>query len=156
MKETLSMKTFYSIKNRFEKFGCCVREWLHAAVIGSYNKSGTYGCLMNFRQPVLTQNLKKYEINQYTFPSYWKNLVRGRRAAKISEQHKRLEKRKNTDIDQIWQLQVKESVVSLRQDEMQYEVWILMLQIRDMILLNVGSRRQYVFLLPVNYKFSYY
>ena len=49
MKETLGMKTFYSIKNHFEKFGYCIREWLRAAVILSYNKSGTYGCLVHFR-----------------------------------------------------------------------------------------------------------
>ena len=33
MKKTLGMRTFYSIKNHLEKFGGCIREWLHAAVI---------------------------------------------------------------------------------------------------------------------------
>ena len=56
---------------------------------------------------------------KYTFPSYSKNIVRGRRAAKISKQHKSLEQRKKTDIDQIWQSQIKEIAVSLRQVEMQ-------------------------------------
>ena len=59
---------------------------------------------------------------KYTLPSYWKNIVLGRRAAKISKQHKSLEQRKKTDIDQIWQSQIKETVVSLRQVEMQYRV----------------------------------
>ena len=49
IKETLRMKTFYSLKNHFEKFICCIREWLRAAAIWSYNKSGTYGCLVHFR-----------------------------------------------------------------------------------------------------------
>ena len=48
-----------------------------------------------------------------------KNIVRGRGAAKISKQHKSLEQRKKTDIDQIWQSQIKEIAVSLRQVEMQ-------------------------------------
>ena len=43
------MKTFYSIKNHFENFGYCIREWISAAVTGSYNKSGIYECLMYFR-----------------------------------------------------------------------------------------------------------
>ena len=59
---------------------------------------------------------------KYTFPSYWKNIVHGRRASKISKQHKSLEQRKKTDIDQIWQSQIKETVVSLRQVEMQYKI----------------------------------
>ena len=84
MTETLVMKTFCSIKNHFEKFGCCIREWFH----------------------------------------YLNNLLRGRRAAKISKQHESLEQ---TDIDQIWQSQTKESIVSLSQVEMQYEVLSLML-----------------------------
>ena len=33
MNESLGMKTFYSIKKNFEKFGSCIREWLRAAVI---------------------------------------------------------------------------------------------------------------------------
>ena len=38
--------------------------------------------------------LKTYEKTKYTFPSSWNNLVHGGRAAKISKQHKRLEKRR--------------------------------------------------------------
>ena len=50
----------------------------------------------SFETPVLSQNLKTYEKIKYPCPSYLKNLVRGRRAAKISEQHESLEqKRKN-------------------------------------------------------------
>ena len=61
-------------------------------------------------------------------------------------------KEEKTDIDQIWQSQTKESVVSLRQVEMQYEVLSLMLQARNMVILNVGYLNQYVFLLLINYK----
>ena len=45
--KTLAL-AFYSIKNYFEKFRCCIREWLRAAVIYSYNKSGTQECLIHF------------------------------------------------------------------------------------------------------------
>ena len=31
-KEAFVMKTLYSIKNHFENFGYCIREWLFAAV----------------------------------------------------------------------------------------------------------------------------
>ena len=37
--------------------------------------------------PKPEKNMKK----KYALPSYWKNLVRGRRVAKISKQHKSLE-----------------------------------------------------------------
>ena len=65
-------------------------------------------------------------------------------------------KEEKADIDQIWQSQAKESVVSLRQVEMQYKVLSLMLQARNMVLLNVGYLKQYVFLLLINYKFYCY
>ena len=65
-------------------------------------------------------------------------------------------KEEKTDIDQIWQSQTKEGVVSLRQVEMQYKVLSLMLQARNMVLLNVGYLKQYVFLLLINYKFYCY
>ena len=38
--------------------------------------------------------LKTYKKTKYRFPSSWNNLVHGERAAKISKQHKRLEKRR--------------------------------------------------------------
>ena len=69
---------------------------------------------------------------------------------------KALNKEQKTDIDQIWQSHIKESVVSLRQVEIQYEVLSLMLQARNMMLLNVGYLKQYVFLLLINYKFYCY
>ena len=50
------------------------------------------------------------------------------------------------DIDQIWQSQNKESVVSLRQVEMQYDVLSLIIQARNMVLLNVGYLKQKVFI----------
>ena len=64
--------------------------------------------------------------------------------------------KKKTDIDQIKQSQIKESVVSLMQVEMQYEVLSLILQSRNMVLFNVGYLKQYVFLLLINYKFYSY
>ena len=39
------MKNFYSIKHHFENFVFCIIEYFGAAIIRSYNKSGTYGCL---------------------------------------------------------------------------------------------------------------
>ena len=63
----------------------------------------------------------------------------------MSRQYKSLEQRRKTDIDQIWQSQTKESVVSLIQVEMQYEVLSSMLQARNMVLLNIGYLKQYVF-----------
>ena len=45
----------------------------------------------------------------------------------------------------MWQSQIKESVVSLRQVEMQCEVLSLMLQARNMMLLHVGYLKQYIF-----------
>ena len=55
-------------------------------------------------------------------------------------------KEEKTDIDHIWHSQTKESVVSLRQVEMQYEILSLMLQAQNMMmLLNVGYLKQYVF-----------
>ena len=32
MKEAFVMKIFYSIKNHFGSFRCCIREWLYAVV----------------------------------------------------------------------------------------------------------------------------
>ena len=55
-------------------------------------------------------------------------------------------KEDKTDIDQIWQSQNKESVVSLRQVEMQYDVLSLIIQGRNMVLLNVGYLKQKVFI----------
>ena len=55
-------------------------------------KSDTY----LFERPVLSQNTWKHmKKTKYTFPSSWNNLIHGGRAAKISRQHKHLEKRKN-------------------------------------------------------------
>ena len=48
----------------------------------------------SFETPVLSQNLKAYEKIKYACSSYWNNLVRSRRVAKIFQQHKSLEQRR--------------------------------------------------------------
>ena len=54
-------------------------------------------------------------------------------------------KEEKTDTAQIWQAQTKESVVSLRLAKMQEEALRLMLQVRNLMLPNVGYLKQCVF-----------
>ena len=57
---------------------------------------------------------------------------------------------KKTDKDEIWQLQTKQSVVSLIPDKMLQEVLSLMLQARNLMLLNMGYLKQYFNLFLIN------
>ena len=57
---------------------------------------------------------------------------------------------KKTDIDEIWQLQIKQSLVSLILDKMLQEVLSLMLQARNLMLLNMGYLKQYFILFLIN------
>ena len=57
---------------------------------------------------------------------------------------------KKTDIDEIWQLQIKQSLVSLIPDKMLQEVLSLMLQARNLMLLNMGYLKQYFILFLIN------
>ena len=57
---------------------------------------------------------------------------------------------KKTDIDEIWQLQIKHSLVSLIRDKMLQEVLSLMLQARNLMLLNMGYLKQYFILFLIN------
>ena len=59
-------------------------------------------------------------------------------------------KEENTDTYQIWQVQTKESVVSLRLAKMQEKALSLMLKAQNLMPLNVGYLKQYVFLLLIN------
>ena len=59
-------------------------------------------------------------------------------------------KEDKTDIDQIWQAQTKNRVVSLRLAKKQEEALSLMLQSRKFMIPNVSYLKQYVFLLLVN------
>ena len=57
---------------------------------------------------------------------------------------------KKTDIDEIWQLQIKQSLVSLIPDKILQEVLSLMLQARNLMLLNMGYLKQYFILFLIN------
>ena len=59
-------------------------------------------------------------------------------------------KEEKTDIDQIQHTQTRESVVSLTLARMQDEVLSLMLQARNLMLLNVGYLKEYFFLFLAN------
>ena len=86
--------------------------------------------------------LKTYEKTKYTFPSSWNNLVHGGRAAKISKQHKRLEKIRKNWYRLDLASQTKEREVSLRLAKMQDGALSLMLQSRNLMLPNVSYLQQ--------------
>ena len=91
---------------------------MHALLLLTLVSDDTY----SFETPVLSQNLKTYEKKVY-IPQLLKKIqyvVEGQQ--KYPNNIKVQNKEKKTNIDQIWQSQIKEIAVSLRQVEMQYEV----------------------------------
>ena len=76
------MKTFCTIKNHF---GYCIREWISVAVIWSYNKSGTYECIMGFREAVHScERFVKFctvQVKLFTTSYIWLNYFLDERVA---------------------------------------------------------------------------
>ena len=99
----------------------------------------------SFETPDLPQNLKTYEKIKYTCPSYWNNLVRGRRAAKVSKQHKSLEPRGKNWYRSDMAITDEREYIEFEASRNAIKVLSLNLEAQNMALLNVGYLSQYVF-----------
>ena len=91
--------------------------------------------------------MKKRNIH-FSVPETIQYMVEGQQ--KYPDNINAQKKREKSDTDQIWQVQTKESVVSLRLAMMQEEALNLILKARNWMLPNVGYLKQYVFLLLIN------